>query len=797
MMCSYFISVRFLPVMLMLFFHVLYVTGALSSSQPNIGDKKPHEVNNQTTESAVLLDLDQQSFIPTLPTVGDLEEEKGSVRFDLKVSGLEEEEVEEVPTGILTIGTESPWEANGAFGNTDSAMEAPYGSWKSPIGSQMVTQGTNEIVEPPKLDPVTGNVFWCEQISSEDGKNVVFHYNSETKKIVRWTPKTFDVRTRVHEYGGGAFTVYNNTLFFSNGDDGSIYRQDGPDAIPKALTNTTYRRYADASYSPQLDSLFMVVEDHDLLDQGKSHEAENGIIMIDATTGEQKVIAAHADFFSTPRVSQDGNYLVWVQWNHPNMPWGETRMFVAEIRNKRGKLAIVKYFQHGSMMTPSFNQHNELLYVHDSTGWWNLYKVNRRNFEINLTNQSQEVGWPMWMFGRQAYDANPHIGSNDVVAIYGNDLTIVDSVTLKKRILHTGYSTYSLGVVYSKDGSKVYVVAGDGARYPRLIEVEVATGAVKEIYHLQSDSNSSTSASSSLVDLGYISIAKQIQFPTTQGDFAYGYLYLPKNKDYYAPAGTKPPLLVKAHQGPTNAASKVLNLMYQFFTSRGFAILDVDYRGSTGYGTLYRAKLHEMWGVYDVDDVLAGSEYLVKEGLVDRNMICIDGHSAGGYTTLSALTVTGSIFKAGASFYGVSDLELLARDTHKFESQYMEGLIGNIEEHKDRYVTRSPLQNSGKLDVPMIFFQGTDDKIVPPSQARGMYELVKKKGLPTAFLLFEGEGHGFIKTENRQKSLESEIFFFAQIFNITLGDVSSDIQIDNLDKWREQEHDDTQRITLQ
>ncbi|XP_068227859.1 uncharacterized peptidase YuxL-like [Palaemon carinicauda] len=752
-----------------------------------------HRIEESPAET-LLLDLDQ-IFIPTLPTVRN--EEKSAVRYNLPASGIDEE-----APGILTIGTESPWELNESSADI-LTVEAPYGSWNSPISSDMVTLGTDAIVEPPKVDPITGNVFWNEQVRGEEGRNAVFHYNPETKDIVRWTPKNFDVRTNVHEYGGGAFTVYNSTLFFSNGDDGGLYRQDGHDGIPKLLTNTSYRRYADGCYCPQLDSLFLVVEDHDLLLKGKAKEPENGIVIVDATTGRQNVIAAHADFFSSPRVSQDGNYLVWIQWNHPNMPWTETRMFVAEIVDDKGKLAIVKYFQHGSMMTPSFNQKNEMFYVHDSTGWWNLYHVNKRGFEINLTNQSQEVGWPMWYFGRQAYDVNPGIGSNEVVAICGNDLTVIDSIKLEKRILHTGYSTYSLGVAYGLDGKKVYVVAGDGMRPFRLIEVNLETGNVRNVQKLQSHTEDSPSASLSSppehqwVDPGYISLAKQIQFPTTQGDFAYGYLYLPKNKDYTAPAGTRPPLLVKAHGGPTDAASRVINLTYQFFTSRGFAILDVDYRGSTGYGTLYRNKLHEMWGVYDVADVVSGSEYLVKEGLVDRNMLCIDGHSAGGYTTLSALTVTGSPFKAGASYYGISDLELLAADTHKFESQYMEALIGTMEEYKERYVARSPLKNSEKLDVPMIFFQGTEDKIVPSSQTRGMYELVKGKGLPTAFLLFEGEGHEFLRSENLKKSLEAEIFFFAKIFNISLGDITSNIHIDNLDKWRNEPKYTIQRITLQ
>ncbi|XP_047494050.1 acylamino-acid-releasing enzyme 2-like [Penaeus chinensis] len=367
----------------------------------------------------------------------------------------------------------------------------------------------------------------------------------------------------------------------------------------------------------------------------------------------------------------------------------------------------------------------------------------------------------------------------------GSDLTVVDLVSLERRVLKTGYAAFTMGVAYSLDGSKVYTVAADSLRGPRVVEVNVSSGEATPLGRWTAEGEEGSNPSHPIVDPHYISVARQIQFPTTQGDFAYGYLYMPKNKDYRAPPGTRPPLLVKAHGGPTAAATKTFSAAVQFFTSRGFAILDVDYRGSTGYGTLYRTKLHEMWGVYDVDDVLAGADYLVQEGLVDPERLCIDGGSAGGYTALSALTITGSKFKAGASFYGVTDLQLLARDTHKFESRYLDGLVGKLDKHLDRYVSRSPFRNHGKLDVPTVFFHGTEDTIVPPNQAIEMFQLLKGKGLPAAIMLFEGESHGFLKAENRKTALEAEIFFFSQVFNFTLGDVTSNLTIENLSSWRD------------
>ncbi|XP_063594951.1 uncharacterized protein LOC134771928 [Penaeus indicus] len=634
----------------------------------------------------VLLNLDQ-IFIPTVASVsGEFDDgEADGGRHDLP-----DERTEDASPGILTIGTESPWEdllrgdggrpgssdeggeaeggpaAEGSASSQSKAEEAeggdaagamgvqekPYGTWSSPVTSEMVTKAYNKIDESPQVDPVTGNVFWSESLSNENGINAVFHFDPESRAIVRWTSRDINVWTRVNGYGGGAFTVYNHTLFFSNFEDNAIYRQDGPEGIPQQLTNTSYRRYADGSYSPQLDALFLVVEDHELELKGEATEPECGIVMVDARNGTERVVVAHADFFASPRVSQDGRLLVWVQWNHPQMPWGETRMFVGEIKYSLGKVAIAKYFQHGSMMTPSFDQNNQLYYVHDSTGWWNLYQVTRRNFERNLTPQSQEVGWPMWYFGRQAYAVNPRLGADEVVAICGHDLTVVDLVSLERRVLKTGYAAYTMGVAYSLDGSKVYTVAADSLRGPRLVEVNVSSGEATPLGRWTAEGEEGSDPGHPVVDPHYISVARQIQFPTTQGDFAYGYLYMPKNKDYRAPPGTRPPLLVKAHGGPTAAATKTYSAAVQFFTSRGFAILDVDYRGSTGYGTLYRTKLHEMWGVYDVDDVLAGADYLVQEGLVDPERLCIDGGSAGGYTALSALTITGSKFKAGESTRG-------------------------------------------------------------------------------------------------------------------------------------------------
>ncbi|XP_076056087.1 uncharacterized protein LOC143034070 [Oratosquilla oratoria] len=661
------------------------------------------------------------------------------------------------------------------FNELEDRTERPYGSWLSPITSTMATEATNTISEPPQLDPVTGHIFWAENVVTEGSRNVVFSFDPETREITRWTRDPYDLRTLVHEYGGGTFVVYNNTLFFSNKDN-FLYKQIGPEGPVRQLTNTSYRRYADGSYSPQHNALFVVVEDHELALANKTEKSQNGILMVDADTGEEIVVTTKSDFYSSPRVSADGTKLLWIQWKHPNMPWGNTRMFVGDLTKKRGRVAITKYLQHGSMMMPSWSPDNELLYVHDMTLWWNLYIINRRNFEINLTPYEKEVGWPMWMFAWQAYSVNPALGRHEVVVISGNDLMVVDTRTQENRTLDTGYTSFSKGIAYGKDGTKAYTVAGNAMTPFIMIEVDLETGTATPLRKQKLQ-----------VDEAYISVAQQIEFPTTDGDIAYGYLYLPKNKDFKGPKNDRPGLLVRAHQGPTWAAMTSLQLQYQFFTSRGWAILDVDYRGSSGYGSFYRYKLKEKWGIYDVDDVVAGARFLVESGLVNETKLCIDGQSAGGFTTLSALTTT-SFFKAGASFSGVMDLQLLANETHKFESRYLDHLIGSPDDFPERYITRSPLHQHDKLDAPVIFFQGINDPIVPPNQAEKIYAVVKEKGIPTAYLLFEDESHNFQKSENLRYSLEAEIFFFSIIFDIDLPDITSNITIDNLNTWREQKN---------
>lgn len=649
---------------------------------------------------------------------------------------------------------------------------APYGSWASPVSSVVAVAGRNIIIEPPRVDPVTGHVFWVEEIASEGGHGVVFQYNVVTREVVRWTNSSVDVRTRIHEYGGGSLVPYNDTIYYSDGVNNQLYRQRGAGGDPEQLTNNTFKRYADGSYSPATNRLYCVCEDHNPVASEEKKRPHNSIVVLDLDTLQETKLLGHADFFAAPRVTEDGKKLTWVEWNHPNMPWDATKIYVALLEKSPTELSYHQLLQHGSMMMPSWNSHRELFYVHDMSGWWNLYIIDRRGRERNLTPQSVEVGWPMWKLGRQAYDTNPAVGTHEAVVIVAKELRVVDTVTGNSSLLETGYDTYSLGVAFARHARKVYTVAGDGKRFPTVVEVDLETGAARPLV-----------AHEPPVPEDYISTASLVQFPTSDGMFAYGHLYMPTNPDFEAPVGSLPPLLVRSHQGPTMAAVTTLNVNHQFFTTRGIAILDVDYRGSTGYGKFYRNLLNLQWGVYDVEDVVAGAKKLVEDGTVNPDQLLIDGESAGGFTCLGAVTST-DLFRAGASLYGISDLQLLAATSHKFESLYLEKLVGSPTEDLARFIDRSPLLSFTNISTPVIFLHGVDDKVVPIDQAENMYNALKDNGIATAFLRFEGEEHGFRSQRAAVEALEAELYFFSKIANFTLADITSEVVIDNLDIWR-------------
>lgn len=454
------------------------------------------------------------------------------------------------------------------------------------------------------------------------------------------------------------------------------------------------------------------------------------------------------------------------------MPWDDTELWITDLNGAgtgvvEGSQKKVAGGENISVMHPSWTADNQLLYVSDKTNWWNLYHMTPNGDHVNLLPRDCEIGSPHWMFGTAPYSID-RSGSGKIAMVVGKELGVFDMNAKQYRKIDTGFTVHNY-INLSPNGD-IYCCAGSPTRFSCIIRIESGTDKVT----ILRESKSTT------VGSDYFSIPEEITWDTTDGDVSHGYFYPPKNKDYQAPSDTLPPLLVKAHGGPTGQASDVLNLKIQYFTSRGFAVLDVNYRGSTGYGRIYRNKLRKRWGICDVEDCCSGAKYLSKAQKVDGDKLCIDGGSAGGYTTLACLTFKND-FKAGASHYGVADLEALAADTHKFESRYLDTIIGpysgdGIQVYKDR----SPINFVEKINCPVAFFQGDEDEIVPPNQAQMMYDAVNAKKLPTMYILFKGEQHGFRKSENIQTALDGEFYFFSKVFGFEAADSHCQLPISNL-----------------
>lgn len=637
---------------------------------------------------------------------------------------------------------------------------ASYGSWKSPITSELIVAGAiglgGACVDGQDL-------YWSELRPTEGGRSVIVRRmpDGQTQDV---TPAPFNVRTRVHEYGGGSYTVHNGIVYFSNFADQRLYKQTlGSD--PVALTPEANWRYADAVIDSQRNRIICVREDH-----SGAGEAVNTIAAISLTDNtEQQILVSGSDFYSSPRLSPNGAKLAWICWNHPNMPWDSTELWVADV-TVAGAIANPQRVAGGpneSVVQPVWSPDGVLHFVSDRSNWWNLYRWNEATGVESLCPMEAEFGMPHWVFGYTNYgfeSAESLICSYSQEGIY--HLAKLNTQTKQLEVIDLPYT--EIGGVQVAPG-KVIFNAGSAVEAGAIVQLDLQTRAVEILKR-------STSLE---VDAGYLSTPKPITFPTTDGQVAYGFFYPPQNKDYQAPAGERPPLLVKSHGGPTAATSTAFNLKIQYWTSRGFAVLDVNYRGSTGYGRAYRDALKGQWGIADVDDCANGAKYLAESGAVDGDRLVIDGGSAGGYTTLCALTFK-DVFKAGASYYGVSDLEALATDTHKFESRYLDSLIGPYPERKDLYVERSPIHATQSLNCPVIFFQGDEDKVVPPNQAELMVNALREKGLPVAYVLYAGEQHGFRKAENIRRTLDGEFYFYSKVFGFEPAEAIEPVEIENL-----------------
>ncbi|HEX7760885.1 MAG TPA: prolyl oligopeptidase family serine peptidase [Caulobacteraceae bacterium] len=636
----------------------------------------------------------------------------------------------------------------------------PYGAWPSPITAESLAEGAIGIAD---LRAVDGRLFWLESRPAEGGRMVVMAMNDEGESV-QITPPDFNVRTRVHEYGGAAYAVVGDTLYFSHFKDQRLYAQPLGGGEPVALTPEGYR-YADAVAAPH-GGLIAVREDHTDPD-----DVRNAIVSLSGAEGDAgQVLFGSSDFVAYPRVSTDGRRMAWMAWDHPNMPWDDTNLYVAEL-SEDGLVdeEVAAGGADESVMEPQWGEDGALYFISDRTGFWNLY-VRRDGAVKALLPKDAEFAGPLWGLGQANYAL---MGDGLVLASFAEGgcehLVLIDEKTGRVREIDLPFTSW--GGLRRLGGSHLVLVGGSGDQTAAVAALDIATGEVIVIRR----------PSPAAVNARYISHAEPITFPTAGGRLAHALFYAPVNGDVAAPAGEKPPLIVQVHGGPTGQASGSFSLANQFWTSRGFAVVDVDYGGSSGYGRAYRQRLNGQWGVVDVEDVIAAVEFLAGSGRVDPARVAIHGGSAGGFTVLAALAQS-EVFAAGADFYGVSDLAALARDTHKFESRYLDNLVGPYPEAEDIYEARSPLSHLDGFSAPLIIFQGADDPIVPPNQAHMILDALRERQQPVAYIEYAGEGHGFRKAENIINAKQAELYFYGQVFGFEPADVLPEVRIENLAK---------------
>ena len=621
---------------------------------------------------------------------------------------------------------------------------APYGSWHSPISTDALTEKS---VSLGGVQLEGGDIYWTEGRPFEGGRTAVVRRRADgrTEEV---TLEGTNARTMVHEYGGTSYMALEDALYYTEFKDQRIYRRE-LGARPRPITKGGPYRYAELTWDRTRRRLLAVREDHTV---DVPARVVNTIVALAGEDGSEvgEILVSGGDFYSNPAISPDGNLLAWITWNHPNMPWDDTQLWVGKL-DAEGHVVEATLVAGGpdeSVVEPRWSPDGQLHFISDRTGYWNLYRWDGSRV-IALLPREADFSGPAWRLGMSSYT----FSWGGILAAFheGGRMHLVHLKDGEVRPITLPYTEY---------GS---IQGGD----PGVAMVAAAPDRPSAVILLQEDGTHEVvkAATESTVDPAVLSLPEAISFPTGHDEVAYGFFYAPKNLDYEGLEGEKPPLLVFTHGGPTSAVSGELNLGIQWWTSRGFAVVDVNYRGSTGYGRAYRNALRGRWGVVDVEDTAEAARHLAKEGRVDGRRMAIRGGSAGGYTTLASLTF-GDTFATGASYFGVSDIGALARETHKFESHYMDLMVGPWPRDQAIFEARSPLFHPELMKRPMILFQGLDDKIVPPNQAERMVEALKEKGIPVAYIAFPGEGHGFRKAETIKRATEAEYAFYCRIFGI-------------------------------
>ena len=653
-------------------------------------------------------------------------------------------------------------------------IEKEYGSWASKLTASVLAKGGHRYGH---LTVENDTVYWLESIPEEAGRVVIYsaEYDASDnyQAAIIITPANFSVRTRVHEYGGADFSVRGRQIIFSNDIDQRLYLQvEGAAPIPitpEPPFKHAYR-YADIEFSNNEDWIICVRERHP--ENGEPLDVINEIVRISLTDFsesevlEPEVLVSGSDFYSYPRISPKGNKLAWTSWEHPKMPWDETALWTAEL-DKSGSLCNITAIinnKNESIYQPAWCPDGELHFVSDRSGWWNLYSY--RDGVLNaLTPMNAEFGLPQWQFGTGSY---AFIDSQTLFAIYGQDgkdhLCLIEPDKGHITPLDMPYCTFQSGLHY--ENNRLFFIAATETEGPAVIAWDLTTNQATTLSHVKS----------LVLDKDDISIAEAITFTTTDAKQSHAFFYAPANANYQSTEKEKPPLIVMSHGGPTGASTAEFNSGIQFWTNRGFAVADVNYGGSTGFGREYRNRLLGQWGIVDVDDCVNAAKYLVERGSVDEKRLAIRGGSAGGYTTYTALTEH-DIFSAGMSRYGVADLTCLVKESHKFEVRYLDSMIGPWPEKEALYQSRSPINHADKFNCPVLLLQGDEDAVVPPAQSIAMADALNKKNIPHALIMLKGEQHGFRKSENICLAIEAELNFYGQIFKIDLADELPELKL--------------------
>ena len=646
---------------------------------------------------------------------------------------------------------------------------AAYGTWSSPISADMVAQAGVRLTAPWVED---GAVWWLEGRAAEAGRVALVcrEPDGTTRDVV---PAGFNVRTSVHEYGGGAYCIYGATAIVSNFDDQRLYRID-PGADPLPITpdvGDRRHRYADGRVTADGSLWIGVRERH--AESDSSRDVVNELVVLPTDgSAEPRVIASGRDFYASPRISPDGSKLCFLAWDLPWMPWDGCELHVADLAPD-GSLTNVEHVAgkdgEEAIWQPSWSPSGDLVFASDRSGWWNLERI-RDGERTALYPAETEFGYPAWSFGASSF---AFLDDGRLVCAYDSDgfthFGVLDPDTGELKPLDLDLDSWGTPYVVA-EGSQAIVIAGSATLPHRVARIDVESGTTETL----------RTSIESPVETAYFSTPRVVEFPTEGGRTAYAFFYPPTNPDYDAPEGELPPLVVESHGGPTGNATAMFSLGVQFWTSRGFGFVDVDYGGSTGYGRAYRERLNGQWGVVDLQDCVNAARYLVDEGEADGDRLLITGGSAGGYTTICALTFT-DVFAAGTTYFGIADLEQFAGgETHKFELAYEHTLVGPYPERADLYRERSPIHFTDRITTPMLVLQGADDRVVPPSQAELIVAALRERGIPHAYVLYVGEGQGFRKAENIAGSLESELSFYAQVLGFEPAGAIPTLEIENL-----------------